>query len=410
MGGFDNLGLSPRALDAVHGLGWKEPTPIQAAVLPHLLKGKDVIGEAETGSGKTGAFGLAMTDTTPGPGLTALVLTPTRELAVQVAKDLNVLGEGAAFRAVPVYGGVPWEAQLAEVKRPETTCIVATPGRLLDFIHLQGIRLDKVRFAVIDEADRMFDLGFIKDVERILADLPIKRQLSLFSATFPMEVVRLTRRHMMTAKHLRPGGKPAVPESSEHFRLDVASSQKREAFLKLLEIEEPKLALAFVRKRTDARDLLFWLKEHDVAAAALHGDLEQAKREKVLERFRSGEVPLLVATDLAARGLDVADITHVFNYDVPEESDSYQHRAGRTARAGKPGRVFTIVTEKDHAALIAALDGVEGVKMRRYRIEGFAAAKNVLEGTPAHLPTTGPRKKRVTKQRMKPGWEKRKGR
>lgn len=407
---WDDLGLSERARDAVHRLGWREPTPIQRAALPHLVKGKDVVGEAETGSGKTGAFGLAMTDVAPGPGLTALVLAPTRELALQVARDLNVLGEGAVFRAVAVYGGVPWEPQLADVRRADTTCVVATPGRLLDFIHLQGLKLDKVRFAVIDEADRLFDLGFIKDVERILAELPVARQISLFSATFPDEVVRLARRHMLTAKHVAPGGRPAVPETSEHFRVDVASSAKREAFVALLGAESPRLALVFVRKRSDARDLVRWLKDHGVAATALHGDLDQPKREAVLARFRAGEVPLLVATDLAARGLDVPGITHVFNYDVPEESDAYQHRAGRTARAGRAGRVFTLVTEKDHATLVEALDGVEGVAMRRYRLEGFQPAKSVQEGRSPHLPTKGPPRKRVTKQRMKPGWEKRKGR
>ncbi|HLE95906.1 MAG TPA: DEAD/DEAH box helicase [Candidatus Thermoplasmatota archaeon] len=409
MSGFDQLGLSESTLQAVHRLGWRVPTPIQRASLPQLMAGRDVVAEAETGSGKTGAFGMWLVERARGPGLGALVLVPTRELAVQVASDLQAIAHGSTFRAVAVHGGVAWEPQLAAMRDPATTCVVATPGRLLDFVRERKLPVAEMRFAVLDECDRMLDLGFMKDVERILADLPKGRQVAMFSATVPPEIERLARRFLPVARIVRPEGRPTVPESSEHFRIDVPSSQRREALLKLLRLEDPESCLVFCRTRADADDLGSWLALHDVRASALHGDLAQASREDVLARFRAGQVRVLAATDLAGRGLDIPAVTHVVNHHAPEEPDAYVHRAGRTARAGRPGRVFSLVTEKDATAFEAALRGT-GVRPRMFRLPGIEPPPALRPDAPASQRPRFATRKKADKKRSKPGWEKRKGR
>lgn len=361
--GFDDLPVSERAREAVHALGWREPTPIQCQVVPQLVAGRDVIGRAETGSGKTAAFGLYLTDAVKAPGIQALVLAPTRELVTQIAGDLNKLAAGAPFRAVAVYGGVPYDDQLAAMRDPGTTCVVATTGRLLDLLARRQVLLDHVRVVVIDEADRMLDLGFLPEVERVLKFIPGGRQTALFTATMPKKVAQLAHRYMSHPREVEVGR--ATPESAEHHRIDVASQYKFAALVALVEKERPARAIVFTRTREGSQLLADQLVRAGVLAVAFHGDLTQPQRERVVDNLKAGRTALVVATDVAARGLDVPDITHVVNYDVPEEAETYVHRAGRTARAGKAGRVFTLVTENDGAHAQAA-ERAAKLKMRPY--------------------------------------------
>ncbi|HET6403278.1 MAG TPA: DEAD/DEAH box helicase [Candidatus Thermoplasmatota archaeon] len=349
--GWDELPITERAREVVHRLGWREPTPIQRLVLPQLAMRRDVIGRAQTGSGKTAAFGLFLVDEVAAPGVQALVLAPTRELVTQITEELNRLAP-ATFRATPVYGGVPYEPQLAALADPATTCIVATTGRLLDLLARKQVLLDKVRVVVLDEADRMLDLGFLPEVERILTFIPGARQTALFTATMPKKVAQLAHKYMSHPRELEVGAQ--TPESAEHYRIDVPSQHKLAALVALLEKEAPQMALVFARTRDGAHQLARQLAEHEERAVAFHGDLAQAQRERIVEDLRAGRASVVVATDVAARGLDISGITHVINYDVPEEAEQYVHRAGRTARAGKSGRVFTLVTENDGRALESA--------------------------------------------------------
>ena len=377
---FDDLPITERAREAAHALGWRTPTPIQVAVLPQLAARRDVIGRAQTGSGKTGAFGLWLTDEVKAPGIQALVLAPTRELVVQIARDLNALAAGASFSAEPIYGGVPYEPQLAALARPETTCIVATTGRLLDLLARKQVMLDKVRVVILDEADRMLDLGFLPEVERILKLVPGSRQTALFTATMPKRIAQLAHRYMAHPREIEVGA--VTPASSQHHRLDVASQNKRAALIALLRAESPKRAIVFVRTREQATRLARELSDDGFPALGLHGDLTQPERERVVRAIAEGEAGLVVATDVAARGLDLP-ITHVINFDVPEDADQYVHRAGRTARAGKQGRVFTIVTEADGAHAEAA-ERAAGRRLAPYHldVEG-APGERLTRDTPA---------------------------
>jgi len=352
MSGFDALPITERAREAAFAMGWREPTPIQQAVVPQLAMGRDVIGRAQTGSGKTAAFGLVLTDAVKAPGLQALVLAPTRELAVQIADELNRIARDAPFRAVAIYGGVPYDPQLAALRDPQTTCVVATTGRLLDLLARKQVLLDQVRFVVLDEADRMLDLGFLPEVERILKLIPGARQTALFTATMPKKIAQLAHQYMSHPREIEVGQQ--TPESAEHYRLDVPSAYKLDALVALLDAEKPRSGIVFTRTREGSQKLARELEARGVDAVAFHGDLGQAARERIVDDLKEGRRPLVVATDVAARGLDIAILTHVINFDVPEEAEQYVHRAGRTARAGRQGRVFTLVSENDGAHAQAA--------------------------------------------------------
>jgi len=374
---FDDLPLSERAREVVHDLGWKSPTPIQMEVVPQLAAGRDIIGRAETGSGKTAAFGLVMTDRIRAPGIQALVLAPTRELAQQISVELNKLAKGAPFHAVPVYGGVPYDAQLAALRDPKTTCAVATTGRLLDLLAKKQVLLNDVRFVVIDEADRMLDLGFLPEVERVLKLIPGGRQTALFTATLPKKVAMLAHRYMAHPRDIEVGR--VTPETAEHYRLDITSENKLNALAALFDKENPRCALVFTRTKDGAGRLARELRERGFPAVEFHGDLDQTQREQVVADLRAGNARYVIATDVAARGLDFDDITHVVNYDVPEEADSYVHRAGRTARAGRAGRVFTLVTENDGAHAKAAQMAAK-TKLLLYPL--FVDGKPLTSATP----------------------------
>jgi ATP-dependent RNA helicase DeaD len=368
---FDDLPLSERARDVVHELGWRGPTPIQQAVIPQLVLMRDVIGRAQTGSGKT---------------VQALVLAPTRELVVQIARDLNTLAKGAPFRAVAVYGGVPYDEQIRAMQDPETTCVVATTGRLLDLLARKQAALDKVRFVVLDEADRMLDLGFLPEVERVLKAIPGGRQTALFTATMPKKIATLAHQYMSHPRDLEVGEQ--TPESAEHLRIDVASTNQLAALIALIEKERPTRTLIFTRTRDGAQILARKLVEAGILATPLHGDLNQQQRERVVANIREGRDALIVATDVAARGLDFPAITHVINYDVPEEAETYVHRAGRTARAGKEGRVFSLVTEND-GTKVTALERAAKRRLEPYRVQFHNAQGDVVDTATA--PITPPK-------------------
>jgi ATP-dependent RNA helicase DeaD len=409
---WDDLPLSERARDVVHRLGWRAPTPIQALVVPQLAAGRDVIARAETGSGKTAAFGLVLADAVRAPGLQALVLAPTRELAVQIADELTKLAEDAPFRAVALHGGVPYDGQLAALRDPSTTCVVATTGRLLDFLAKRQVALDQVRFVVIDEADRMLDLGFLPEVERVLKLVPGSRQTALFTATMPKKVAALARRSMAHAREIEVGR--ATPAGAEHYRIDVPSERKLAALEALLDRESPRCALLFARTREGAHALARALRDRGYPALELHGDLDQAKRSAVVEGLRAGRARYVVATDVAARGLDFEDVTHVVNVDVPEEPEQYVHRAGRTARAGRAGRILTLVTESDGAAARAAEQAAK-VAFRPYVLEGLTLDAPVpprperaggnARGARRKRKPTAPRPKRPEAQPEEPATE-----
>lgn len=344
MSNFEDIGLSPEILEAIKTLGFEKQFPIQEAVIPILRNGSDVIGQAHTGTGKTAAYGLPLLEIVDERNLNiqAMVLVPTRELAVQVASDINSYGRLTRKHALAIYGGQSINLQIRALEDcPQI--IVGTPGRLIDLLTRRSLHLEKVKFVVLDEADRMLDMGFIIDVERILARTGSERQIAFFSATMPKEVLKLARRHMKTPSEvlLEPED-PNVKEISQYY-CQVNQERKLEALIRILDDKKVQHAIVFCRTKHST----FWLnkslvrRNHD--AIALNGDLTQRQRDIAMKAFRSGQIRILVATDLAGRGLDVESVTHIINYDVPQDPYTYFHRIGRTGRAGKTGTAVTIV-------------------------------------------------------------------
>ena len=346
---FRALGVSAEVASALEERGIVSPFPIQALVLPDALAGLDVLAKAPTGSGKTFAFGLPVVErTTPADGApSVLVLVPTRELAAQVADELEQIGRQKGLRVASVYGGAPIASQAKRARGAHV--LVATPGRLQDLVERRLVSLDRVRTLVLDEADRMLDMGFKPQVDRLVRRLPRVRQTMLFSATLDGEVGELARAY--TSNPVRVEAR--LPESEDqgevvHTFIAVTADGKLDRLIEELEADR-ELALVFVRTKRGADRLARKLHARDVPALALHGDMSQGQRERALGRFRSGKVKTLVATDVAARGLDLSDITHVINYDPPEDDKGYVHRVGRTGRAGRSGRGITLVLPEQQA-------------------------------------------------------------
>jgi ATP-dependent RNA helicase DeaD len=328
-------------------LGWTEPTPIQAKVIPALLDGRDIAGQAQTGSGKTGAFVIPMLERLDrgSRSLQALVLAPTRELAVQIAEVVRDLG-GSKVKTVTLYGGQPIERQLTAL-RGGAHIAVATPGRLLDHLNRRTVRLNLVRFLVLDEADRMLDMGFLPDVETIIRQTPAIRQTALFSATLPDAVSGIAARHMRNPSWIKIAAPAPTVDTVSQYYLEVAEQDKVRALRLLLTSGEVPSALVFRRTRRGVDRLAKMLGGRGLEAAVLHGDMTQPARMRALEGFARGSSRVLIATNVAARGLDVPDISHVINYDMPEDVETYVHRVGRTARAGRRGEAITFVAEGD---------------------------------------------------------------
>jgi ATP-dependent RNA helicase DeaD len=345
---FETLGLQPQLLQAINTLGYVTPSPIQMAAIPLLLNGNDVIGQAQTGTGKTAAFGLPMLQTlrSDGKHVQALVITPTRELAIQVTEALTQMAANTPLRLVTVYGGQSYLIQKRALERG-VDVVVGTPGRLLDLIRQKVLNLSSVHYMVVDEADEMLEMGFIDDVETIFSELSEDRQTALFSATMPNAVRQLAKKYLKDPQQITiDPEKKTVSEIEQRF-YRVREDQKLAALTRILEMEDVKCALIFTRTKARAQELADEMNRTGFPAESLHGDLNQARREMVLNRFRTNLVTLLVATDVAARGLDIDDVSHVFNYDLPQDSEDYVHRIGRTGRAGRKGVSVTFFIPRE---------------------------------------------------------------
>jgi superfamily II DNA/RNA helicase len=371
---FADLGLSPEVLRAVEEVGYVEPTPIQAQAIPYVLMGRDVLGSAQTGTGKTASFTLPMIDIlTSGRARVrmprSLILEPTRELATQVAENFDVYGKYHKLNQALLIGGESFAEQLKKLDRG-VDVLIATPGRLLDLFERGKILLSDVKILVIDEADRMLDMGFIPDVERIVSLLPKIRQTLFFSATMPPEIRRLADAFLSNPKTISVAP-PASPAASVIQALAVVDHQdKRETLRHLLRTENVRNAVIFCNRKRDVDILHRSLAKHGFDAAPLHGDMAQARRTETLDRFRAGEIAILVASDVAARGLDIEGLSHVFNFDVPIHAEDYIHRIGRTGRAGREGHSFTLASESD-GRFVDAIEKLLGKPIPRIEITGI---------------------------------------
>ena len=348
---FKELGLSDAVLTAVSRMGFEATTPIQEKAIPPAMLGQDIIGQAQTGTGKTAAFGIPMVEKLEREAGTVkgLVVAPTRELAVQVAEEINSIGQVKGIRALPVYGGQDINRQIRSLKnRPQI--IVGTPGRLMDHMRRKTIRLQEVSMVVLDEADEMLNMGFIDDIEVILKDVPAERQTMLFSATMPKPIQDLARRFMKEANVIKETSREVTVPNTEQFYLEVHERQKYDVLCRVLDIQSPDLAIIFSRTKKRVDELHEALVKRGYSAEAIHGDLTQAKRDSVMRNFKGGVTEILVATDVAARGIDVGGVTHIYNFDIPQDPENYVHRIGRTGRIGKAGQATTFVTprEMDH--------------------------------------------------------------
>jgi ATP-dependent RNA helicase DeaD len=342
---FITLNLRPELMRSVSELGYLEPTPIQSAIIPLMLGGADVIGQAQTGTGKTAAFALPiLNNLQPGQShIQALVMCPTRELALQVSQAFSEYGQFCDVRVLAVYGGQPYGPQITRLKRG-VDVVVGTPGRMLDLLERKCLDLKRVQTVVLDEADEMLSMGFIDDIQTILAGTPSDRQTALFSATMPTPIRRLADRYMHTPQPITIQREQVTVAAIEQRCYIVNGRDKLAALTRIFEMEELTSALIFVRTRAATGELAAALSARGFASEALNGDLNQDARERTLNRFRSAQIKVLVATDLAARGLDIDDISHVFNYDLPDDPELYVHRIGRTGRAGKTGIAISLVT------------------------------------------------------------------
>jgi ATP-dependent RNA helicase DeaD len=352
---FASLGLNEPLVRTLVALGYEAPTPIQARTIPLLLEGRNVLGQAQTGTGKTAAFSLPILQhIDPKKHETqALILTPTRELAMQVAEAIHSYAAGmAGLNVLPVYGGAPIGHQLKMLQRG-VQIVVGTPGRLIDHLDRKTLKLDRIRMIVLDEADEMLKMGFIDDVERILASAPATRQVALFSATMPPEIERIAKRHISNASKVEIEHKAINAPAIEQRFLNVSEGQKLEALTTLLEAEENDAVLIFRRTKNGAAELAEKLVARGFAAEAMHGDMNQRERERTIKRLRDGKIDLVVATDVAARGLDVEKITHVINFDIPYDVEAYVHRIGRTGRAGRSGVATLFLTQRERGMMRA---------------------------------------------------------
>ena len=345
MATFRDLGLSPGLIETLDELGYEDPTPIQEQAIPELLAGHDVIGQAQTGTGKTAAFGLPLLEyLDPESGDTqALVLTPTRELCIQVTQALRSYAEHLPIEVIAVFGGQAVATQQSRL-RQAAHVVVATVGRTLDLVNRGSLILSSARYVVLDEADEMLDLGFIDDVERILRLCPSGRQTSLFSATMPPPIERLADRYMYEPVTIKVTPKQLTVDAIEQAYVEVPARQKVDRLIEVLEAEEPEQAIIFCRTKLGTARLDDTLRARGLGVKALHGDMSQGQRDGVMLSFKDHRLRLLVATDVAARGLDIEHVTHVINYDVPDVSETYVHRIGRTGRVGRTGRAITFVT------------------------------------------------------------------
>ncbi|MCW5737821.1 MAG: DEAD/DEAH box helicase [Enhydrobacter sp.] len=371
---FESLGLSAPVLQAITEKGYTSPTPIQEKAIPIVLMGRDVLGCAQTGTGKTASFVLPMIDIlAEGRGKMrmprSLILEPTRELAAQVAENFDIYGKYNKLSMALLIGGVSFDDQERALEKG-VDVLIATPGRLLDHFERGKVLLNDVKVLVIDEADRMLDMGFIPDVERIVALMPKLRQTLFFSATMPPEIRRLADRFLQNPKEVTVSPPASASTNIVQGIVVVPEEEKREALRRLIRSEDIKNAIVFCNRKRDVAILQTSLKKHGFNAGALHGDMSQPARMETLEKFKAGEIQILVASDVAARGLDIVDMSHVFNFDVPFSPEDYVHRIGRTGRAGKVGHSFTLASP-DEGSLVEAIEKLIGTQIPRIVVPGM---------------------------------------
>jgi ATP-dependent RNA helicase RhlE len=369
--GFGALGLSGAVLDAVRDAGYTEPTPIQRQAIPLILRGRDIMGLAQTGTGKTAAFTLPIIERLAGgPRRTrVLILTPTRELCVQVETSFKKYALHAPLAVASVYGGVPLDPQEKQL-RAGVDVVVATPGRLIDHIERQNVAFDDLEVLVLDEADRMLDMGFAPQINRVVSDIPAYRQTLLFSATMPPEVEALARKYLRKPIVVQVGRRSSAANTVKHYVYPVPRDRKSALLAALLQREAMESVLVFTRTKHGADRVVRHLEHEGIHATAMHADKTQPQRTRALEDFKSGRVRVLVATDIAQRGLDISGITHVINYDVPQQAEDYVHRIGRTGRAASEGDAFTFMSP-DEIAMVRTIERVIGQEIPRISVPGY---------------------------------------
>jgi ATP-dependent RNA helicase DeaD len=396
--GFAALGLAPEIVASVTALGYEEPTPVQVETIPMMLSGRDLLAQAATGTGKTAAFALPMLQriaaSDSGRRTAGLVLVPTRELAMQVAEAVHKYARGGRLSVVPLFGGASMQQQIRSLERGASV-VVATPGRALDHLRRKTLVLDQLQVLVLDEADEMLDMGFAEDLDAILEATPKDRQTALFSATMPARILSIAQRHLKNAARITIANEKLAAGKMPRVRqvaYIVGRAHKAAALERVLEIENPASALVFCRTRLEVDTLVEMLNAHGHGAEALHGGMEQRLRDRVMSRFRDGTSDLLVATDVAARGLDIQRLSHVINYDVPADSESYVHRIGRTGRAGREGTAITLVEPREHRLLrsmeavtkqkveVATLPTVADLRARRLDLTRASLRERLLAG------------------------------
>ena len=395
--GFAGLGLSHAICEVLTALGYEEPTPVQRETIPLLLAGRDLLAQAATGTGKTAAFALPMIQSIAGGPSSrprGMVLVPTRELAMQVCEAIHKYSRGAKIDVAPLYGGSSMDQQIRALRRG-IDIVVATPGRALDHIRRETLALDALRMLVLDEADEMLDMGFAEDIETLLKVTPNSRQLALFSATMPQRILKIAGRHLKNPEHVMVAAEKLTAGKLSRVRqvaYIVRRNQKAQALDRVLDMENPSSALVFCRTRLEVDTLVDTLNAHGYKADGLHGGMMQRQRDVVMNKFRAMKSDLLIATDVAARGLDIQHLSHVFNYDLPAEAESYVHRIGRTGRAGRAGTAITFAEPREHRLLkniefltkqridIAIMPTAADLKTRRLELTKASVRERLLAG------------------------------
>ncbi|WP_231936118.1 DEAD/DEAH box helicase [Bythopirellula polymerisocia] len=370
---FNQLGLSDVMLAALDSAAYHNPSPVQAGMIPRALAGVDVLGQARTGTGKTAAFAIPILEklgtTTDGPLPQALILVPTRELAVQVRDEISKLAKGRKTRCVAIYGGKPIRQQIEKLSRGSDV-VVGTPGRVIDLLARSSLRLEKLEIVVLDEADRMLDIGFRPDIEKILRRCPEKRQTLLLSATVAPGIERLAKRYMVDPEIMDFSPNTKTVDTIEQHYFSVDEERKYELLVRLLDRESPEQAIVFCRTKRGTDRLHHKLAKKNPAVNLIHGDMPQPARDRVMRKFRAGEVKILIATDVVGRGIDVSNISHIINYDMPQSSDDYVHRVGRTGRMGREGVAYSFVTPEQGIEL-TRIEMLINTLLKRDEIEGF---------------------------------------